>query len=166
MSGWAGDGRLPSSNQPMSTCSSGALFCGVPCQLRTIQALTSAGSSADPAVSRYRWDAVSVAMCTPSSSRSSRARARSSDSPASTQPPGRSHTSGWTRLVGLRCARRTRPSCVSAPNTTLATRSMCPIAAAALDIWRFVVGFDQLSPAGSVTWKSVPGSRTGRTAQP
>ena len=51
---WAGGGNSSRSNHPMSSCSSGATFAGVPSQSRTSQALRSAGSSAGPAVSRHR----------------------------------------------------------------------------------------------------------------
>lgn len=44
----------------MPSCSSGATFAGVPCQSRTSQALSTAGSSADPTAMRHRWDADDV----------------------------------------------------------------------------------------------------------
>lgn len=77
---------------PMASCSSGATFAGVPCQLRTSQALICAGSSAGPAITRPGCDADAVAICTPSSSSSSLARA-----PVQTHLPRQLHLADPTR---------------------------------------------------------------------
>ena len=115
---WARGGNSSRLNHPMSSCSSGATFAGVPCHSRSTHALSRIASSAGRAMSRHRRDAESAITSTPSSSCSSRASAPSSDSPASIRPPGRSQTSGYARLLGLLCASRTRPSRTSAPTTT------------------------------------------------
>ena len=122
-SSWARGGSSSRPNHRMSSCSSGATFVGLPSHSRTSQALSSAGSSAGPAVTRHRCSVEPVAIRTPSSSCSSRVSAPSSDSPSSMTPPGRSHWSGYARLFGLRCARRTRSPLTSAPTTTLCIRA-------------------------------------------
>jgi 8-oxo-dGTP pyrophosphatase MutT (NUDIX family) len=70
-----------------------------------------------PISSRHKWIAEPVVIRTPSSSCISLASAANSVSPASTCPPGRSHTSGKTRRFGLRWTSRTRPSRTNAAVT-------------------------------------------------
>jgi len=85
--------ELGSSNQPISSCSSGAALTGVPVHVSTNQICISKVS----ALIIRSGGPSGLRTLIPNSSRSSRTSAMLGLSPASTWPPGRSQTSGYQR---------------------------------------------------------------------